>query len=131
MQGVKAYIGIDMKKEYLDAAKGRESGRFAKKARGHRELVSWVQTMAGPVQVIFEASGGYERELVQVLQESEIAVSLVQASRVPFCPSMAGVPPCAAAYICPSLSRPATTRSCASFINACAPPAKHPNSLPP
>lgn len=45
-------------------------------------LVQRLNQIAGSVQVICEASGGYERGLLQALQRAEIKVSLVQASRV-------------------------------------------------
>jgi len=83
MESAKVYIGIDVGKEYLDVAKGKEgSGRFTNEARGHKQLVAWLGHKSQSVQVICEASGGYERGLVQSLHERGIAVSLVQASRV-------------------------------------------------
>ncbi len=82
MQGAKVYIGVDIGKEWLDTAQGPERRRFSNKARGRKELVSWLGQRDRVVQVICEASGGYERELVQALQQSGLEVSLVQASRV-------------------------------------------------
>src|SRR5262249_5372184 len=49
---------------------------------GHRELIKWIKQFKGPVQVICESSGGYERALVQALVGAELKVSLVQANRV-------------------------------------------------
>lgn len=71
-----------MGKEHLDAAEGKESRRFVNQALGYKQLVAWVRQRSGSVQVICEASGGYERGLVQALHKSGIAVSLVQAMRV-------------------------------------------------
>ena len=79
---VKVYVGIDIAREHLDAAAGKEERRFGNEAQGVRELVRWLQRRGEGVQVICEASGGYERRLVQGLQVAGIMVSLVQASRV-------------------------------------------------
>jgi len=76
------YIGVDVGKEYLDAAQAKEAGRFSNDARGHKRLVAWLGERSGPLQVICEASGGYESGLVQSLHQSGIALSLVQATRV-------------------------------------------------
>src|SRR6202012_984348 len=43
---------------------------------------TWFGKTDQTVQVICEASGGYERKLVQALHEAEIKVSVVSASRV-------------------------------------------------
>jgi transposase len=51
-------------------------------AAGRSALVKRLRQIAGSVQVICEASGGYERALLQALQGGGIKVSLVQASRV-------------------------------------------------
>ena len=58
------YLGVDIAKAYLDAAIGNEKRRFSNDAVGHRELINWIKQIAGPVQVICEPSGGYERAFV-------------------------------------------------------------------
>ena len=78
----KVYVGIDIAKEHLDAAVAKEERRFGNDAKGVERLVGWLRQRGAAVQVICEASGGYERRLVQGLQAGGIAVSLVQASRV-------------------------------------------------
>jgi transposase len=82
MEGAKVYVGVDVGKEYLDGTWGKQCGRFANNPKGHQQLVHWLEEKLGQIQVICEASGGYERELVQRLHQREIPVSLVQASRV-------------------------------------------------
>lgn len=80
----KVYLGIDVGKELLEAAvAGQPSRSFLNQKSGYRKLKQWVAGL-GPavVQVVCEASGGYERALIAALQQSGIAVSLVQASRV-------------------------------------------------
>jgi transposase len=60
-----------------------EEKRFSNDGRGLKGLLSWLRSRGGAeVQVICDASGGYERRLVRGLQEAGVAVSLVQASRV-------------------------------------------------
>ncbi len=76
------YIGVDVAKAYLDVAWEQESWRVANDATGTNALVKRLVQIAGSVQVICEASGGYERALIQALQRGGIKVSLVQASRV-------------------------------------------------
>ncbi len=77
------YIGIDVAKAHLDVAWAEQSRRFNNDKVGRATLVKWIkQKQSGPVQVICEASGGYEQELLDALAEAALAVSLVQATRV-------------------------------------------------
>jgi transposase len=82
MKEQKVYIGVDVAKAYLDVAWGQQSWRVTNDVLGRSALVQRLDQIAGSLQVICEASGGYERGLLQALQRSEIKVSLVQASRV-------------------------------------------------
>jgi transposase len=81
-EGEKVYVGIDVAKEHLDAAVGSEERRFGNEAKGLQRLTGWLRQRGAGVQVICEASGGYERRLLRALAEAGLAVSLVQASRV-------------------------------------------------
>src|SRR5438045_2034704 len=76
------YLGVDVAKAYLDAAIGKEKRRLPNAGTGHRELIKWIKQMEGPVQVICEPSGGYERRFIQALIGGQIRVSLVQANRM-------------------------------------------------
>ena len=76
------YVGVDVAKAHLDVAYKQESWRVANDAAGRKALVKRLAQIVGSVQVICEASGGYERALLQALQRGGIKVSLVQASRV-------------------------------------------------
>jgi transposase len=76
------YIGVDVAKEHLDVAWEKQSRRFKNDKRGRAALVAWIKQSARAVQLICEASGGYEQSLVEKLDQSEIKVSLVQANRV-------------------------------------------------
>jgi transposase len=82
MKEQKVYVGVDIAKAYLDVALGEESWRVANDGAGRNALVERLSQVTGSVQVICEASGGYERTLLQALQRGGIEVSLVQASRV-------------------------------------------------
>jgi transposase len=82
MKEQKVYVGIDVAKAYLDVACLEESWRVANDAAGRSALVARLDQITGSVQVICEASGGYERALIQALQRGGIKVSLVQATRV-------------------------------------------------
>lgn len=82
MQGAKVYVGVDVGKSYLDVAWAKESHHFSNNERGHEQFVRWLGQRGEALQVIVEASGGYECELVRRLQRSGLRVSLVQASRV-------------------------------------------------
>lgn len=76
------YVGVDIAKAFLDVAWEQESWRVTNDAVGRSALVERLRQIAGSVQVICEASGGYERALLQALHDGGIKVSLVQASRV-------------------------------------------------
>jgi transposase len=82
MSEVKVYCGVDVAKAFLDVAWSKESRRVTNDEAGRKQIVAWLGQMNGRVQVIAEASGGYERALVALLQKHGIEVSLVQASRV-------------------------------------------------
>ena len=76
------YIGIDVAKAYLDVSWAGEARRFSNERSGHATLVRWLKTSQRPVQLICEASGGYEQALLESLEKSEVKVTLVQAVRV-------------------------------------------------
>jgi transposase len=78
-----AYAGVDISKETLDATLGGEpAAPYANQAAGIAELVKQIKQQPGPVHVICEPSGGYERALLEALWAAGIAVSLVNAGRV-------------------------------------------------
>jgi transposase len=55
-------IGIDMSRDWLDGfgLSGLERFRLADSAEDHKELISMIRQMSGPVHVGFEATGGQE-----------------------------------------------------------------------
>ncbi len=76
------YIGVDVAKEYLDVAWQRQSRRFGNNKSGHAALVAWIKQSPTVVQLICEASGGYERGLLESLERNAVKVTLMQANRV-------------------------------------------------
>jgi transposase len=76
------YVGVDVAKQSLEVAQPKRSEQLSNDAQGHRRLLSLLGKHAKPVQVVLEASGGYERALVQALHAANIAVSVVEPSRV-------------------------------------------------
>ena len=82
MKQESVYIGIDVAKAYLDVAWEKQCHRLAHNGEGIKQLIKWLKQIAGSVQVICEASGGYERALVKALHGGGFKVSVVQANRV-------------------------------------------------
>ena len=76
------YIGVDVAKASLDVAWAERSRRFANNKSGLGALSKWVKQSPLAVHLICEASGGYERGLLDAAQQNGIKVSLVQANRV-------------------------------------------------
>jgi transposase len=76
------YIGIDVAKAHLDVAWAQTVRRLPNQPSGHAALVRWIKQSTTPVQLICEASGGYEQALLESLEKSAVKVTLVQAVRV-------------------------------------------------
>jgi len=81
------YIGIDVAKAHLDVAWQEQSRRFANDKCGQAALIKWLKQSAFPVQLICEASGGYEQALVESLEHTDITASV--------CPGESSAPVCA------------------------------------
>ena len=75
------YVGVDVAKADLQVAPWEQKARYANTPAGHRELVSWLRSL-GTVAVVLEATGGYERALVEALQAEAMAVSVVNPRQV-------------------------------------------------
>ena len=82
MKAERVYVGVDVAKADLDVACGAEKRRWRNSSGDWKQLVAWLRRRGETVRVICEASGGYERGVVEALQEAGITVSVVQASRV-------------------------------------------------
>jgi transposase len=75
------YVGVDVAKADLQVAALEQNRRYVNTAVGHRELVIWLRSL-GAVHVVLEATGGYERALVEALQAAAMAVSVVNPRQV-------------------------------------------------
>ena len=76
------YIGIDVAKAHLNVAWAQTVRRLPNQRSGHAALIRWIKQSTTPVQLICEASGGYEQALLESLEKSALKVTLVQAVRV-------------------------------------------------
>lgn len=79
------YVGMDVAKATLDlcapSSPRAQARSFPNDRTGQRALVRWVRTR-GVVQVVCEATGGYERAAVDALHAARVAVSVVNARQV-------------------------------------------------
>lgn len=82
MSKEQVYVGVDVAKAYLDVAWEKQARRVPNDVAGRKQLVKWLKQIEGTVQVICEASGGYERGVLKALQAGGLKVSVVQAGRV-------------------------------------------------
>jgi transposase len=82
MNNAVVYVGVDVAKAHLDVAWAERSRRFANGKSGWGALIKWIKQSALPVHLICEASGGYERGLLDAAEQNGIKLSLVQANRV-------------------------------------------------
>jgi transposase len=75
--------GIDTGKDSLDVAlhPGGQRQRVANSTRGHGELVKWL-CRHGVRRVGIEASGGYERAVVEALRAAGLEVAVLQPRQV-------------------------------------------------
>jgi len=75
-------IGIDISKKKLDVSfSDNKTACYDNDLNGFKQLLKQISDK-GRTRVAMEATGGYERSLVQFLQEKGIAVSVVNAKRV-------------------------------------------------
>jgi transposase len=75
------YVGLDVAKLSLQL---HLAGRFytlANDAKGHAQLLKHLRTHPN-VQVVCEATGGYEQALAQALHAASVPVSIIEAGRV-------------------------------------------------
>lgn len=75
------YTGLDIAKQNLQLHLAGRLHDLPNTATGHRRLLKLLAAQAG-IQVICEATGGYERDVVAALQETQVAVSVLNPARV-------------------------------------------------
>lgn len=80
------HVGIDVAKDFVDAAIADDEKvgplHVATDEDGLNVLAAWLVSLGPSVLVGLEASGGYERRVMQHLQRAGIAVRLVDPARV-------------------------------------------------
>jgi transposase len=74
------YLGIDIAKLTLElsshpALSKRRS--YPNNPAGHRRLITALHLLQVPVQIICEATGGYERHLIAALHQADVSVTLL------------------------------------------------------
>lgn len=74
-------VGVDVAKADLQVATLTQNVGFTNNAQGHRRLIDWLRSL-GTVRVVLEATGGYERSLVEALQAQAIIVCVVNPRQV-------------------------------------------------
>jgi transposase len=78
-----SYVGIDVAKDRLDVAVlgERQEKQVDNTQKGINELVAWMQKLE-PELVVVEATGGYQRGVVEGLFQAGLAVAVVNPMRV-------------------------------------------------
>jgi transposase len=76
------YVGLDIAKDQVDLHYQGQAQRFAHDAKGCAALIARLRQLGAPVQLICEATGGWERPVVAALREAGIALSIVNPRRV-------------------------------------------------
>src|ERR1039457_1144282 len=75
------YAGVDVAKATLQLHVQGQQREFKNIPEGLLQLVALLQTVPS-VQVLCEATGGYERAMVKVLHQAQIPVSVTNPARV-------------------------------------------------
>ena len=75
------YVAIDIAKDSLQIQTEHAAWSVPHTATGHHQLLERLRPL-GPVQVVCEASGGYEQPWLRFLHQQGVPVSLVNPARV-------------------------------------------------
>lgn len=75
------YIAIDIAKDTLEVCSESLTGTFAYDSQGLKALIKKIRKISDAF-VVCEATGGYERNLLEALHDKEIPVALTNPSRV-------------------------------------------------
>jgi transposase len=78
------YLGLDIAKRTLDLSPhpALTPRVYTNDAAGHTALVAALQALRGPIQIICEATGGYEHQLLAALHAAQIPVTLANPRQV-------------------------------------------------
>ena len=75
------YVAIDVSKSTLQVQDDHRAFAVDNDHKGHRKLLSHLKTCTNPL-VVFEASGGYERALLESLHKAAMPLAMVNPARV-------------------------------------------------
>jgi transposase len=77
------YVGIDVSKDKLDIAVlgERQAKQVDNTSQGIAQLVAWMQELQ-PKLIVVEATGGYQRAVVEALFHAGLSVAVVNPARV-------------------------------------------------
>src|SRR5665213_1146759 len=75
------YIAIDVSKASLQVQDDKRAFAVENTSSGHRKLLDHLKGCSKPL-VVYEASGGYERELAAFLRKSAIPQAMLNPARV-------------------------------------------------
>lgn len=76
------YIGLDISKRFLDLDLPNSSASIAYDPKGCKTLIARLCALKASLQVICEATGGWEHQIVAALHEANIPVSVVNPRQV-------------------------------------------------
>lgn len=82
MSDEKVHVGVDIAKATLAVCLLGQHFDYANAQAGHAAFIEKLRTVPGNVQVLCEATGGYERALVLALHEAGLSVSVLNPRRV-------------------------------------------------
>lgn len=77
------YVGIDIGKEWIDVAihGPKDVKRFKRNSRGLCALCRWLKPHH-PSIIVFESTGGYEKDVLRALQQEELPAALINPRQV-------------------------------------------------
>lgn len=75
------YLGLDVAKLTLASHLLGHATALTNDRAGHLQLCQYIRAHDGPVQIICEATGGYERKVVRALRAAGLPVSVLQPAR--------------------------------------------------
>ena len=77
-------LGLDIAKRTLELSThpALPQRAYANDAAGHAGLITALRQVAGPIQIICEATGGYEQRLLGALHAAQVPVTLVNPRHV-------------------------------------------------
>ncbi len=76
------HVGLDISKSFLDLDLPNSSASLPYDPKGCKTLIARLRAINAPVQVICEATGGWEYQIVAALHEADIPVSVVNPRQV-------------------------------------------------